>query len=93
MSGFMPIGDYKVTYTDGSSEVVTSNFLGICEVERRYPNGEIPGVNAMGLAVWYYLDCPGGDLDAWLKTVHMIEQATDSTEAPEVPTDPAPGDD
>jgi hypothetical protein len=92
-SGFMPIGDFKVTYRNGETAVAQSNFRGIVEVERRWPGDEpTPGVEAMGLAVWHYLDCPG-EFDDWLISVHTIEAATTEGEvAPEVPTDPTVGD-
>lgn len=92
MAGFMPIGDYKVTYTNGETAVAQSNFRGLVEVERRWSGDNAPGIEAIALAVWWYLGCPGGDLDDWLATVHLIEPATTEGEVhPEVPIPPAPG--
>lgn len=93
MAGFLPIGEFKVTYTNGETATAVSNFLGLVEIERRWPGQtDAPGVTAIGVAVWYYLGCPGGDLDAWLATVHLIEPAeTESAETIEVPTQPAVG--
>lgn len=95
MPGFMPIGDYKVTYTDGETVVAQSNFRGLVEVERRWAGDkEVPGVEAIGLAVWFYLECPGGEFEAWLERVHLIEPATTEGEPSiEVPSQPAAGDD
>lgn len=90
MSGFMPIGDYKVTYMDGETVVAKSNFLGLVEIERRWPGDEMPGIQAISTAVWFYLDCPGDDFDSWLKTVHLIGPAEEET-AQEVPTQAVPG--
>jgi|1186.fasta_scaffold615493_2 hypothetical protein len=90
---FMPIGDFKVTYVDGGTEVVQSNFRGLVEVERKWPGDTIPGVEAMGFAVWHYLGCPD-EFDTWLDTVHLIEKATTEGEVqPGDPTPPAVGDD
>lgn len=91
MAGFMPIGDFKVTYVNGETVTATSNFLGLVEIERRWPGQEnAPGVQAIGVAIWYYLDCPGENLDAWLATVHNVERIDDEA-AVEVPTEPAAG--
>lgn len=96
----MPVGDFTVTYTDGSTEDVQSNFRGLVEIERRWPGQEnVPAVEAIGIAVWHYLGCPGESLDDWLGRVHLIEDAeelarrTKVTELPEpeVPTEPAVG--
>ena len=91
--GFMPIGTFRVIYTNGETAETKSNFLGLCEIERRWPNSDsAPGVQAIGVAVWYYLGCPGGDLDAWLATVYNVEPVADDEEADtEVPTQPAVG--
>ena len=93
MARFMPIGDFKVTYTNGETVTAVSNFLGLVEIERRWPGEtEAPGISAIGVAVWFYLGCPGGDLDSWLATVHLIEPAeADDAEVIEVPTQPAAG--
>lgn len=91
MAGFMPIGTFRVIYTDGTTAEAQSNFLGLCEIERRWPNSETaPGVQAIGVAVWYYLGCPGADLDSWLATVHNVEPVEQDVAA-EVPTGPAVG--
>jgi hypothetical protein len=93
MAGYMPIGDFKIVYVDGSSEVAQSNFRGIVEVERKWPGDTVPGVEAISLAVWYYLGCPDG-FDEWLGRVHNIEPATTAGEVdPEDPPLPAVGDD
>lgn len=92
MAGFMPIGDFKVTYTNGETAVATSNFLGLVEIERRWPGEkEAPGVQAIGVAIWYYLGCPGDDLDSWLATVHNVEPVEAEETVQEVPTVPAVG--
>jgi hypothetical protein len=91
MQGFMPIGDYVVTYTNGETVTVTSNFLGLVEIERRWPGDEMPGVQAIATAVWFYLGCPGENLDAWLATVHLIGPADEEEVAQEVPTEAEPG--
>lgn len=89
--GFMPIGEFRVIYTDGHTEDAKSNFLGLCEIERRWPGQEeAPGVQAVTVAVWYYLGCPDDNLDAWAATVHNIEPVEDPAET-EVPTPPAVG--
>lgn len=89
-AGFMPIGDFKVTYRDGTEELAKSNFRGLVEIERKWPGQDVaPGIEAMGLAVWHYLDCPG-DFDDWLDSVHLIEAAEAKSED-EVPTQPAVG--
>lgn len=76
MAGFMPLGDFKVTYTNGETAEAMSNFRGLVEIERRWPGAQdAPGIEAIGVAVYYYLGCPGGDFDAWLETVHLIEPA------------------
>lgn len=93
MAGFMPVGDFTVTYTDGSTEEAKSNFLGLVEIERRWPGKEdAPGVQAIGVAVWYYLGCPGEDFDKWLSKVHMIEAAETKADADVVPSEPTVGD-
>jgi hypothetical protein len=96
MAGFMPIGDFTVTYTNGETVLATSNFLGLVEIERRWPGqSEVPAATALGVAVWFYLGCPGGELDEWLATVHLIERTEDSADdavpVAEVPTPPAVG--
>jgi hypothetical protein len=91
MQGFMPIGDYKVTYVDGRVESTTSNFLGLAEIERRWPGDQVPGVQAIATAVWFYLGCPGENLDAWMATVHLVEQAEPQETVQEVPTQAEPG--
>ena len=96
MSGFMPIGDFRVTYRDGSSVVVASNFAGLVEIERRWPGrDEVPAITALAIATWHYLDCPG-ELDEWMKTVHLIEgvdltEPAEGDDEPAVPTEPAVG--
>lgn len=91
MPGFMPIGEFKVVYVDGHTEECMSNFLGLVEIERRWPGQETaPGVTAVAVAVFYYLGCPGDDLDKWMATVHNIEPITEDA-AQEVPTSPAVG--
>lgn len=88
----MPIGDFKVTYVNGETATAKSNFLGLVEIERRWPGDEnTPGIQAIGVAMFYYLGCPGGDLDAWLATVHTVEPLESDTEEAEVPTEPAVG--
>lgn len=93
MAGFMPFGDFKVTYTNGEEVEAVSNFRGLVEVERRWPgNADAPGIEAIGVAVWFYLGCPGDDLDSWLSTVHLIEAATPPPiEETADPTAPAVG--
>ena len=93
MPGFMPFGDFKVTYTNGETATAVSNFRGLVEIERRWPGDtEAPGIEATGVAVWFYLGCPGEDFDSWLATVHIIEPAeTPPTENTADPTDPAVG--
>lgn len=93
MAGFMPFGDFKVTYTNGETVEATSNFRGLVEIERRWPgSNEAPGIEAIGVAVWYYLDCPGDNFDEWLSTVHLIEPAEQpATEDTADPTAPAAG--
>jgi hypothetical protein len=95
MSRFMPIGDFKVVYVDGTTEECKSNFLGLVEIERRWPNEEnAPGVTATAIAVFYYLGCPGQDFDKWLAKVHNIEPADKQdaeVELEDVPTEPAAG--
>lgn len=94
MPGLMPIGDFKVTYTNGETVVAQSNFRGLVEVERKWAGDkEAPGIEAVGLAVWHYLDRPDESFDEWLSTVHLIEPATTEGEALEVPTGPTVGDD
>lgn len=91
MSGFMPMGDFRVTYTNGETVEAVSNFFGLVAVERRWPN-ETPPIEAVGFAVWHYLGKPGEDFDQWLTTVHTIEGAQpESAEPVEVPTQPAVG--
>jgi hypothetical protein len=88
----MPIGDFKVTYVNGETVVATSNFLGLCEIERRWPGQDnAPGVQAIGVAIWFYLGCPDGDLDSWLATVHNVEPVETEQPVQEVPTVPAAG--
>jgi len=95
MAAFMPLGDFKVTYTNGETASAMSNFRGLVEIERRWPGAQdAPGIEAIGVAVWFYLGCPGGDLDSWLETVHLIEPVTDTTSGvvdTEDPTQAAPG--
>lgn len=91
----MPIGDFKVTYVDGHTEEARSNFLGLVEIERRWPgDDDAPGVQAVAVAVWFYLGCPGGDLDEWMATVHNVEPVAEPVPVdgePAVPTEPAVG--
>lgn len=93
MAGFMPIGDFKVTYVNGETAVATSNFRGLVEIERRWPAGsDAPGIEAIGVATWFYLGCPGEDFDTWLETVHLIEPSTDENVTDTAdPTVPAAG--
>jgi hypothetical protein len=91
MAGFMPIGEFRVVYVDGHTEECVSNFLGLVEIERRWPGEETaPGVTAVAVAVFYYLGCPGDDLDKWLATVHNVEPI-DKDAKTDVPTSPAVG--
>lgn len=89
MPGFMPMGDFRVTYTNGETALAVSNFLGLVEVERRWPT-ETPPIEAIGYAVWCYLGKPTDDFDEWLATVHTIEGTAEETPV-EVPTQPAVG--
>jgi hypothetical protein len=99
MAGMMPIGDFRVTYIDGTSEDAASNFLGLVEVERRWPGQEqAPGITALATATWFYLGCPDDDLDKWLSRVHLIERLPDAQDEEESdededegPTTPAVG--
>lgn len=95
MAGYMPIGKFKVVYVDEHTEECKSNFRGLVEIERRWPDSDAPGVSATALAVFFYLGCPGEDFDKWLGTVYNIEPADVPADAKdemtEVPTEPAPG--
>jgi hypothetical protein len=95
MGGYMPVGRYKVVYVDEHTEECKSNFLGLVEVERRWPDGDkTPYISATAFAVYHYLGCPGEDFDKWLATVYNIEVADEdeATDADtEVPTEPAAG--
>lgn len=92
MAGFMPIGDFKVTYVNGETATAVSNFRGLVEIERRWPGAQdAPGIEAIGVAVWHYLGCPG-DFDEWLEQVHVIEPVTEETTVDAMdPTQAAPG--
>lgn len=94
-SGFMPLGDFDVTYVNGEVVRATSNFRGLIEVERRWPGTEeAPGLEAIALAMWFYLGEPLDNFDAWLSTVHSIDgvaQDVAPEDAPPVPTGPAVG--
>jgi hypothetical protein len=91
MAGFMPIGDFRVVYVDGHTEECTSNFLGLCEIERRWPDADTaPGVQAVAVAVWYYLGCPDENLDKWMATVHNVEPVNAEV-VQEVPSQAEPG--
>lgn len=88
-AGFAPIGKYTITYTDGHTEAAQSNFAGLIAIERRWAQDqESPAIEAIAMAVWHYIGCPG-DFEQWAETVHTIEPIGD--EASDLPTQPAVG--
>ena len=87
---FAALGDYKITYLDGRTEVARSNFLGLAEVEKRWPGEDVPVMEALAYSMWWYLDCPG-DFTDFKKSVHNIEEQLPETADTADPTVPAVG--
>jgi hypothetical protein len=87
---FAALGDYKVTFLDGHTVTARSNFLGLSEVEKRWPDETaVPVMQALAYSMWWYLDCPG-DFAEFQRSVHLIEEQTATSEEdradPTVPT-------
>lgn len=89
---FAALGNYKITYVDGRVETARSNFLGLSEVEKRWPGEDVPVMEALAYSMWWYLDCPG-EFEAFKKSVHLIEEDTPLAKVEDVadPTVPAVG--
>lgn len=91
MLDFIHLGDFEVTYLDGTKETARSNFGSIMEMEREYADTEnVPGATVLARSMWLYLGRPKESLDKWAETVHHIEPVTTKTAGD--PTPPVAGD-
>lgn len=91
MLDFVHLGEFEVTYLDGSKDVARSNFGSIMELERDYSDiADIPGATVLVRSMWLYLGRPKESLDAWAATVHHIEPVPKKVATN--PTEPALGD-
>lgn len=87
---FVPLGEFEITYLDGSTEIARSNFGAIMELEAEYLTAEhVPNATVTVRALWLFLGRPKESLDAWAATVHNFTpmKAVDSD-----PSSPAVGD-
>ena len=73
MLDFVHLGEFEVTYLDGTKEVARSNFGSIMEMEREYADvKEIPPATVLVRAMWLYLGRPKESLDAAAADVDKI---------------------
>jgi len=89
MPNALPLGRFTVTYASGETVEVQSNFYGVMEIERAYPEPDAPFGTVLAFGIWTYLGCPDESLNEWAKTVTMIEPKAD--EKAETPTRPVVG--
>lgn len=86
MLEYVPLGEFKVTYLDGETQIARANFGAIMELEAAYiGDGKVPQATVLVRAMWLYLDRPKDSLEAWAATVHNIEP-----HKVDVGTDPSP---
>jgi hypothetical protein len=90
MPAFVPLGRYKITYLDGRTEEVRSNFAGIMELEADKPEEDVPYGTALAYGIWIFLGRPGDDVKDWAVDVYKIEPVDDDKPAPD-PTVPVVG--
>jgi hypothetical protein len=90
MLDFVHLGEFEVTYLDGTKETARSNFGAIMEMEQEYQDVEnVPGATVLVRAMWLYLGRPKESLDQWARNVHHIEPVAKTDGRP---TRPAAGD-
>lgn len=85
MTTALPLGRFRVTYADGETEEVHSNFWGVMKIEQEFPQADAPFGTVLAFGIFEYLGRPGDDLEAWAKTVTMIEPVSDKTADPTPP--------
>lgn len=93
MLEYVPIGEFDVTYLDGSSDIARANFAAVMELEANFaetPSEKIPGGTVLAKAVWMYLGRPKDSLEKWAENVHTIVPRPNGKSAD--PTRPAVGD-
>jgi hypothetical protein len=84
---FIPLGDFEITYLDGTKETARSNFGAILDLEAEYAgNDEVQRATMTLKALWLYLGQPKDSLRSWASNVHNFEPVGNATADPTPPT-------
>ena len=85
MPSLVPLGRYRITFEDGSTEEVQSNFGAIMELERILPGDDTPPATTLATGIWLYMGKPADDCEKWAGTVLNIEPLENEDADPSPP--------
>lgn len=92
---YIPTGQFKVMYDDGTDADCKIRPIGVVAAERRWPGRQAdgsdgyPSFEGLHFVVWCSMGQPDGDFDAWLAKIDDIQEI--GADTPD-PSPPAAGD-